>query len=119
MKAWLGGYGTTHTDTLYQQVTIPAGATATLTFFLHITTEEDNSAGKRYDTLQLQIRDSSGHVLATPASFSNLDVAPGFQQQTVDLTTFIGQTIRIYFLGKEDGRKLTSFVLDDFQLTTQ
>ncbi len=120
MKAWLGGYGTTHTDTLYQKVAIPPGATtATLTFFLHITTEEDNSAGKRYDTLKLQIRDSSGHVLATPATFSNLDAASGFQQQSVDLTTFSGKTVRIYFVGKEDGRKLTSFVLDDFQLTTQ
>src|SRR5437868_6703265 len=35
-KAWMDGYGSTHTDTLYQQVTIPAGATATLTFWLHI-----------------------------------------------------------------------------------
>src|SRR5919112_4645247 len=35
-KAWLNGYGTTHTDTLYQQVTVPAGAAATLVFWLHI-----------------------------------------------------------------------------------
>ncbi len=26
-KAWLDGYGSAHTDTLYQQVTIPSGAT--------------------------------------------------------------------------------------------
>ena len=35
-KAWLDGYGTTHTDTLRQSVTIPAGARATLSFYLHI-----------------------------------------------------------------------------------
>ncbi|HEV8435119.1 MAG TPA: IPT/TIG domain-containing protein, partial [Thermoanaerobaculia bacterium] len=39
--AWLDGYGTTHTDTLYQQVAIPSGKTsATLTFYLHIDTAE-------------------------------------------------------------------------------
>lgn len=31
-KAWLDGYGTSHTDTLSQSVTIPAGCKATLTF---------------------------------------------------------------------------------------
>lgn len=40
-KAWLDGYGSSHTDTLYQQVTIPSTATsATLTFWLHIDTAE-------------------------------------------------------------------------------
>ncbi|MFB7505517.1 putative Ig domain-containing protein, partial [Streptomyces broussonetiae] len=35
-KAWLDGYGSSHTDTLSQSVTIPAGCKATLTFYLHI-----------------------------------------------------------------------------------
>src|SRR6185437_16940996 len=40
-KAWLDGYGTTHTDTLMQQVSIASNATAaTLTFWLHIDTAE-------------------------------------------------------------------------------
>ena len=35
---WLDGYGRTHTDDLYQTVTIPAGAcSATLSFWLKIT----------------------------------------------------------------------------------
>src|SRR6202020_1050952 len=39
--AWLDGYGTTHTDTATQSVTMPSTAsTATLTFFLHIDTAE-------------------------------------------------------------------------------
>ena len=36
-KAWLDGYGTTHTDTLTQSVTIPAGCHATLTFWMQST----------------------------------------------------------------------------------
>src|SRR5262249_35082508 len=40
-KAWLGGYGTAHTDRLSQQITLPSTATGmSLTFFLHIATEE-------------------------------------------------------------------------------
>src|SRR5438045_5704066 len=36
-KAWLDGYGTAHTDSLYQDVTIPSNATsATLTFCVHV-----------------------------------------------------------------------------------
>ena len=39
--AWLDGYGTTHTDTLSQTVTIPAGCTnTTFSFWLHIDTAE-------------------------------------------------------------------------------
>src|SRR5262249_12124058 len=40
-KAWLDGYGTTHKDHVFQQVTIPGtAASATLTFWLHIDTAE-------------------------------------------------------------------------------
>src|SRR5438552_7309930 len=40
-KAWMDGYGTTHTDTLSQDVTIASTATtATLSFWLHIDTAE-------------------------------------------------------------------------------
>ncbi|MFD7479340.1 M4 family metallopeptidase, partial [Streptomyces sp. NPDC059837] len=35
-KAWLDGYGSTHTDTLSQSVTIPSGCKASFTFYLHI-----------------------------------------------------------------------------------
>ncbi|MHC3475723.1 hypothetical protein ACYF6T_44725, partial [Streptomyces sp. 7R007] len=38
--AWLDGYGSSHTDTLSQSVTIPSGCKATFTFYLHIDTAE-------------------------------------------------------------------------------
>jgi hypothetical protein len=42
--AWLGGTGTNHTDSLYQDVTVPAGITsATMTFWLHIDTADPAS----------------------------------------------------------------------------
>ena len=57
-----------------------------------------------------------GQLLKTLATYSNLDAAPGFNLKTFDLSVHVGRTIRIYFVGKEDNRKATSFALDDFQL---
>jgi hypothetical protein len=114
-KAWLGGYGIAHTDTLYQQVSIPSTAiSATLSFWLHIDTTETATTAK--DTLALQVRDSSGVVLANIASYSNLDAATGFSQVAFNLTSYKGQTIQIYLLEVEDSVNETSFVVDDFAL---
>jgi uncharacterized membrane protein len=115
-KAWLDGYGTTHTDTLMQQVSIASTASAaTLTFWLHIDTAE-TSTTTAFDTLALQIRNTSGTVLSTLKTFSNLDKNTGYAQQTFDLTSFKGQTVQINFVGTEDATLQTSFVLDDFAL---
>jgi hypothetical protein len=114
--AWMDGFGTTTTDTIMQQVTIPANATAaTLSFWLHIDTAE-TSTTTAFDTLQVQIRNSSGTVLQTLATFSNLNHASGYQQQTFNLNSFIGQTIQVFLIGKEDFELQTSFVVDDFAL---
>lgn len=114
--AWLDGYGTTHTDTALQTVSIPAGATAaTLTFFLHIDSAE-TSTTTAFDTLTAQVRSSSGTVLSTLATYSNLNKASGYSQKSFNLIGFKGQTIQIFFKGVEDSTLQTSFVLDDVNL---
>jgi hypothetical protein len=114
--AWLDGYGTTHTDTVLQQVTIPSTATAaTLTFFLHIDTAETTTS-TAFDTLSVQVRNSSGTVLSTLATFSNLNHNTGYAQKSFNLLSFKGQTIQIFFKGVEDSTLQTSFVLDDVNL---
>jgi hypothetical protein len=118
-KAWLDGYGTAHTDTLYQQIAIFSTKTsATLTFWLHVDTAE-TSTTTAFDTLQVQIRSSSGTVLQTLATYSNLDAKAGYAQKSFNLAAYIGQTIRIYLVGTEDSVKQTSFVVDDFALNVQ
>ena len=114
--AWMDGYGTTHTDTLMQQVSIPGNATgAGLSFWLHIDSAE-TSTTTAFDKLAVQVRNSSGTVLSTLKTFSNLNKNTGFAQQSFDLTSFKGQTIQINFVGTEDSTLQTSFVLDDFAL---
>jgi uncharacterized membrane protein len=114
--AWLDGFGTTNTDTIMQQVSIPSNATAaTLSFWLHIDTAETTTT-TQFDTLTVQVRDSSGTVLSTLATFSNLNHASGYQQHSYDLSSFKGQTVQIFLKGQEDSELQTSFVLDDFTL---
>jgi len=118
-KAWMDGYGSAHTDSIVQTVTIPSGKTsATLTFWLHIDTAETTTT-TAFDTLKVQIRNSSGTVLATLATYSNLNKNTGYAQQSFNLNAYIGQTIQVYLVGVEDASAQTSFVVDDFALNVQ
>ncbi|GAA1233174.1 hypothetical protein GCM10009665_24340 [Kitasatospora nipponensis] len=109
-KAWLDGYGSTHTDTLAQSVSIPAGCRATLTYWLHVDTAETGSTA--YDKLVLTANGT------TVASYSNVDAATGYTQRTVDLSSYAGQSVTLKFTGTEDSSLQTSFVLDDTSLQT-
>jgi len=115
-KAWLDGYGTTHTDSILQTVSIPSTATtATLAFWLHIDTAETTTT-IAFDTLKVQIRNTAGTVLSTLQTFSNLNKNTGYAQRTYDVTAFKGQTVQIFLVGTEDSSLQTSFVVDDFTL---
>jgi hypothetical protein len=117
--AWMDGYGTTHTDTSQQTVTIPSGKTsATLTFWLHIDTAETTTT-TAFDTLKVQVFNTGGTLLATLGTFSNLNHATGYQQHSFSMNSFIGQTVVIKFTGTEDSSLQTSFVLDDVNLNVQ
>ncbi|HKE49214.1 MAG TPA: protease pro-enzyme activation domain-containing protein [Rhodanobacteraceae bacterium] len=117
--AWMDGYGRTHTDTASQTVTIPSGRTsATLQYYLHIDTAETTTT-TAYDTLKVQVTNTSGTVLATLATWSNLNHANGYVVHTSSMTPYIGQTVVIKFVGAEDVSLQTSFVLDDVTLTAQ
>ena len=111
--AWLDGYGTTHTDTLSQAITLPTGcANYALGFWLHVDTAE-TSTTSAFDKLTVQVLNGSGSVLATMATYSNLDAITGYAQHTFSLAPYAGQTITLKFTGTEDSIDQTSFVLDD------
>jgi serine protease len=114
--AWLDGYGTTHTDTLAQKVSIPSGCSNyTFSFWLHIDTSETTTS-TAYDTLKVQVLNSSGTVVATLATYSNLNHASGYTQRTFSLAAYAGQTVTLKFTGHEDVSLQTSFVVDDAAL---
>jgi len=109
-KAWLDGYGTTHTDTLSQSVSIPAGCHASLSFYLHIDTQETTTTSQ-YDRLTLATNGT------TKATFSNLNHNTGYAVHTYDLSSYAGSTVTIKFTGTEDVSLATNFVIDDTSLT--
>jgi PLD-like domain/Putative Ig domain len=114
--AWLDGYGTTHTDTLSQALAVPSGCTSyQLSLWLHIDTAETTTT-TAYDTLTVQILSSSGTVLGTLATYSNLNHATGYTQHTFNLGAYAGQNVTLKFTGTEDSTKQTSFVIDDTAL---
>jgi hypothetical protein len=109
--AWLDGYGTTHTDTLSQSVTIPSGcSTYTLSFYLHIDSAETTTT-VQYDKLTVKLGST------TLATYSNLNKASGYVLRSFNVAGFAGQTVTLSFTGSEDVSLQTSFVIDDTALT--
>jgi len=107
--AWLDGYGSTHTDTLSQSVTIPSTcSSATLTFYLKIVTAETTTT-TAYDTLTVKAGST------TLATYSNLN-AGAYTQKSFNLAAYKGQTVTISFTGVEDTTLATSFDIDSTAL---
>ncbi|MFN8011519.1 MAG: immunoglobulin domain-containing protein [Holophagaceae bacterium] len=116
-KAWLGGYAAVNTDTLYQDFTIPAAATsATLTFWMRISTAEPGPAANDVMTVELRNPVTSA-LVASLAAYSNLDQTAGnYVQKSIDLTAYKGQNLRLLFSGTTNTGNSTSWFLDDFTL---
>ena len=115
--AWLGGNGSTSSETLTQSVAIPATATtASLTFALHIDTAETGSTV--YDRLVVTVKNSAGSVLRTLSTYSNVNKAAGYQIRSFDLIAYKGQTVTLSFAMNEDSSLQTSFVVDKVSLQT-
>jgi len=111
-KATFNGKGYANTALIYQQFTIPANiCSATLSFWLRVTTAETSTLVK--DTLKVEVLNTSGAVLATLATYSNLNKSAGYVQKTLGLGAFAGKTIRIRFRGVENSTNKTSFFVDD------
>lgn len=110
-KAWLDGYGSTHTDTLTQSVTLPAGCSSyVFSFWLHIDTAETTTT-TAYDKLTVKVGST------TLATYSNLNAASGYAQKSFTLSGVAGTTVTVSFTGVEDSSAQTSFVVDDTALT--
>ena len=57
--------------------------------------------------------------MGTLATYSNLNAGSGYTQKTLNLNSYIGQSVTLRFTGKENSSRATSFVLDDVTLTVQ
>ena len=118
-SAAIGAGGTgVHTDHVSQTVTIASGyTTASLAFFLQITTADAGSIA--HDKLTVQVFNTAGTLLATLATYSNLDATGSYVQHSLDMTPYIGQKVTIKFLGSNGATLPTTWNLDDVTVTAQ
>jgi extracellular elastinolytic metalloproteinase len=106
------GVNNSSTSTLYQTVTVPSGGN--LNFWLNITTSE--APGTIFDRLFIEVRSTSGTLLATLATFSNTNSGTAgvyVLRGPYSLNAFAGQTVRIQFRATNDITLPTSFRVDD------
>lgn len=101
----------------YQQVTIPSTATGTLTFWLNVTSSETTTT-TQYDKLFVEVRNTSGTLLSTLATYSNLNkgTAGVYSQKSFNVSAYKGQTVRIQFRSTTDSSVTTTFRVDDVSL---
>jgi hypothetical protein len=111
----LGGVNNA-SQSAFQQITIPSGTSPSLNFWLNITSAETTTV-TQFDTFFVEVRSTSGALLATLATFSNLNKVTATNAYTLrgafNLSSFAGQTVRIQFRATTDVSLITSFRVDD------
>ncbi|NOT47116.1 MAG: M4 family metallopeptidase [Acidobacteria bacterium] len=111
------GVNNSVTGQSYQTVSIPATAAGTLTFWLNVTSSETTTT-VQYDKLFVEVRNTAGTLLATPATYSNLNkgTAGVYSQKSLNLSAYKGQTVRVQFRTTMDSSITTTFRVDDASL---
>jgi hypothetical protein len=110
------GFYDNASGTMYQTVSIPAGHPANYTFWLNITSAESGTVV--YDRLYVEVRNTSGALLATLATYSNVNEGTigVYSQKSFSLASWRGQTVRVQFRATTDFSLPTDFRIDDVSL---
>ncbi len=109
-KLWLGGNGSTSTETISQNVSVASGATAaSLSYWIRTDTAESGSTA--YDTMKVQVVVDG--VTTTLRTFSNVGTNATYTNYSHSLLAYKGKTVTVKFLMNEDSSLQTSFVVDD------
>jgi hypothetical protein len=107
--AWIDGYTSPYTDPgVSQTVSIPAGCTATLSYYLYVSSNEPATPTDYF------------YVTAngtTVQSFNNTNSTSGYVQKSVNLSAYAGKSVTIKFYGVQRGNQETDFFVDSTALT--
>jgi hypothetical protein len=101
--------------TARQQITIPTGTTPSLNFWLNVVSSETTTT-TQFDRFFVEVRSTSGTLLATLATFSNLNKGAAgayVLRGPYNLSAWAGQTVRIQFRATTDFSLITTFRVDD------
>ncbi len=109
-KLWLGGNGSTSTETITQNVTVPSTATAAaLSYWIRTDTAESGSTV--YDQMRVQVVVDG--VTTTLKTFTNVGTNATYTNFSHSLLAYKGKQVTVKFLMNEDSSLQTSFVVDD------
>ncbi len=101
----------------YQTVSVPVSASGALTFWLNVVSSETTTSVK-YDKLFVEVRNASGALLATLATYSNVNkaAAGAYTQRSLNMAAYRGKTVRLQFRSTTDSSLSTTFRVDDVDL---
>jgi hypothetical protein len=100
---------------LSQQIVLPVNSSASLVFWLQITTMEPQTAAAK-DNFYVDVLSQSGALLRTELTLSNRDASAVYVRRAVSLAAYAGKTVRVQFRGLTDSTNATVFRLDDVSL---
>ena len=114
-SAYLAGVNGAN-DHVSTTLTLPKAQSITFSFWWLVETQETSTGN---DGLAVLVADSAGNPLKSLATMSDADanVTGAWQQLSVDLTEFAGQTVQLQFAAQTDGSLSTDFYVDDAAVT--
>jgi hypothetical protein len=116
--AWFGGRNNA-TERIYQEFLVTPGMTgANLSYYIWMGTDESNSVA--YDKLYVRLRDSNDNLIQQLDYLNNTASEHIWFYRSaslLNLSSRIGQTLRLGFDATTDGARITSFLIDNVSLT--
>ncbi|HYF61849.1 MAG TPA: peptidase S8, partial [Herpetosiphonaceae bacterium] len=106
-SAFFGGYNNA-VESVAQTITVPANGT--LRYYWYKTTQETSGT---YDYLRARLYSSSGALLTTLATHSNASAGNAWTLNTVSLSAYAGQSVRLQFEVATDWSLPSTFFVDD------
>lgn len=100
------------TEYIEQSVTVPANGT--LTYWWYQTSAEATTTA--YDYLRVQVFNSSGTLLTTLKTWSNVNARNTWKLDTRSMAAYAGQTVRLRFTVKTDSSLKSAFFIDDISV---
>jgi len=97
------------TDYVQQQVTVPSNAS--LRYWWYMTSSEGSTTA--YDYFKVQVYNTSGTLLGTLRTWSNISARGVWSQDTLSLAAYAGQTVNLRFTTTTDYTQPTNFFVDD------
>jgi hypothetical protein len=102
-------------DTLAVTLNLPADKPhVNLTFWWRVQSEEESD---EFDGLTVIAADAAGTPLRSLMALGSANAAAQWQQSSLDLSDFAGQSIQLQFVAQTDSSLVTDFFIDDVQVT--